>query len=185
MAVEWVNGKFFTLLYPRLPQYESAVLARHYGNGFSFSEITAGDIDELSAFAKKQPPAYLAYFDPHPFDVRTLKKMLDNRSFAMMKVTDDTNGRIVGYFFLRCFFTGKAFHGLVVDEDYRNRGLGSAMWALSSEICDMSGLKMCATVSERNAASLISANRGTAVTVVEKLTNDYLLIACKMKHKNG
>ena len=182
-VVEKINGRLFILLYPKLPQYESEILESYNHAGFTFSAITDEDIPNLSEFRQNQTRAYLSYFDPHPFDAHTLNRLLNNKSFAMMKISDDTNGNIVGYFFLRCFFIGKAFHGLIVDERYKNRGLGTSMWALSSEICNMLGLKMYATVSEHNIASLTSANKGTNVTVVDKLANDYLLIECRHKTK--
>lgn len=184
-AVEWINGRLFTLLYPKLAECVDEVLGECRCDKVEFSAVTSDDIAALSEFRHSQRYEYLSYFDPHPFDAATLTRLLGNRSFAMMKITSRTDGHIVGYFFLRCFFIGKAFHGLIVDERCTNRGLGTAMWALSSRICSKLGLRMFATVSERNAASLTSARNATEVEVAGRLSNGYLLIECKPKTRKN
>ena len=182
-VVEWVNGQIFCLLYPTLSNCINEVLGDCHCERLTFSTVTHEDIASLEKFRQNQTTQYLLYFDPHPFDEHTLNRLLKNKSFAMMKATSNVDGRIVGYFFLRCFFIGKAFHGLIVDERCTNQGLGTVMWALSAKICNKLGLRMYATVSEHNPASLTSARNATDVTVVDKLANDYLLIRCKSKAK--
>lgn len=100
-----------------------------------------------------------------------------------MKVTPKKQKEVVGYFFLRCFFIGTAFHGLIVDERYTNRGMGTLMWKISNEICTVYRFKMYATVSKNNLPSLVSAGKATDVKVKKNLPNDFLLIECKRKKK--
>lgn len=183
--VERLNGRLFALRYPTLTAAAAAVLAERPADEFVFSVVTSADAAALSAFLTGQPAERLACFAPHGFDTATLNDLLCNRAFVLMQICRRTEGEIVGYFFLRGFFVGKAFHGLLVDRRYGGRGLGTAMWALSMEICRRQQLRMFATVSAHNAASLASARRATAVTVVERLADDYLLIACKPKATNG
>ena len=182
--VERVNGHLFALRCPEFGETVAGVLDGFALDGFRFSTVSEGDIVPLSEFLKGQPAERLEHFDPHGFDCATLHRLHENPAFAMMKIADSRDGRIVGYFFLRCFFVGRAFHGLVADSGCAGRGLGAAMWSVSARICAQSGLRMLATVSERNAASLASARRGSEVTVVERLADGYVLIECKPK-KSG
>ena len=181
--IEWLNGWLFAMIYPKFFDCVHEVLSGFHNEKISPSIITHGDIAGLEKLWENQSAQYLSYFEPHPFDAKTLNRLLKNKSFAMMKMTDNTSGRIIGYFFLRCFFTGKAFHGLMVDEHYNNYGIGMTMWALSAQICNKARMKMFATVSEHNIASITSARKATEVTVVDKLANDYLLIECRPKAK--
>lgn len=178
--VEWTNGVLFGLRYPRFAAMVNDALGGFTLGGFLFSPVEESDIALLSEFLTGQPAERIAHFDPHGFDCRTLHRLLENRAFAMMKVTD-AGGTVAGYFFLRCFFIGRAFHGLIVGEEFAGRGIGTAMWSLSARICDRTGLRMFATVSAHNEASLTSAHRGSEVEVVEMLANDYLLLECRMR----
>lgn len=180
-AVESVNGWLFSLLHPRFAETVSAVLDGCDNGVFRFSAVDEGEAEALSEFLCRMPASRVEHFAPHAFDADTLRRLCSNPSFAMMKVVHIADGSIAGYFFLRCFFIGRAFHGLVVGEEYSGRGLGTQMWSLSSRICAGSDLRMFATVSRSNAASLASARRGTDVAVVEELANGYLLIECTTK----
>lgn len=100
----------------------------------------------------------------------------------MMKVVDDNSGKLVGYFFIRSFFVGKAFHGLLTDEKFANRGIGSAMWRISMEICHRIGLNMFATMAQDNIASYKSASNGTIVHTLNHLENNFILIECCQKY---
>ena len=181
-AVEWANGRLFGLRYPAFREQAAAVLAQHGAHGaFRFAPVTEADLAALSDFLTRQPERARRHFDPHGFDPATLQRLYRNRAFAMMQVTRQPEGEVVGYFFLRGFFVGRAFHGLLVDESAAGCGIGRTMWALSARICAAGGLKMYATVSQTNLPSLNSARRGTEVTVVETLANGYLLIACNVR----
>lgn len=178
-AVERVNGWLFSLRFPDFGRIMADVLKNFRSDDFIFSPVAEEDIPALSDFLCGQPAERTEYFKPHDFDAETLTRMYRGGAFGMMKITEKAGGRFAGYFFLRCFFIGRAFHGLIAAECFAGRGLGTAMWALSSKICSLCGLRMFATVSEKNAASLVSARKATDVTVVEKLADGYLLVECK------
>ncbi|MCH5216301.1 MAG: hypothetical protein J1F10_05120 [Muribaculaceae bacterium] len=178
-AVELVNGRLFAWRRPGFGHTVAEVLAEYGGGEFGLAPVAAEDIPALSEFLNRQPAESREHFDPHGFDAGTLTRLLRNPAFAMMKAVRRDDGSLAGYFFLRCFFIGRAFHGLIVDRSCANRGLGTSMWAVSSQICDRCGLRMFATVSRHNGASLASARRGTQVTVTEELAGGYLLVECK------
>ena len=175
---EKVNSTLFSLLYNKLDTITSEVLKNYSKEGFIFSKLEETDINDLIDFRKRQEDGYLIYFDPHPFNKETIERLLKHRSYSLMKIQEKSSGKIVGYFFLRCFFIGKAFHGLITDNKYVNQGLGTSMWDISMKICDRIGLRMFATVSKHNIPSLKSASNATQIQIKEQLDNDFLLIEC-------
>lgn len=179
--VEWGNGVLFGLRHPAMERSARRVLLRQKHGGFSFSLVGSGDIDALASFLGRQPEAALAYFHPHGFDRETLCRLLWNRAFVMMKVVREADGLMVGYFFLRCFFIGRAFHGLIVAPEAAGRGIGTKMWATAADICHAERLRMFATISAKNVPSLRSCGRGTAMRIVERLADDYMLVECEPK----
>ena len=178
IMTENVNSAIFSVLHKKLDQTISEVLPQHSKQGFIISKISAEDINELIEFRRRQDNNYLVYFDPHPFDRKTIERLLKHESYVLMQIRECETNKIVGYFFLRCFFIGKAFHGLITDQKYINMGLGTMMWKISMDICNRMGLRMYATVSSHNTPSLKSASNATKIRVTQQLANDFLLIEC-------
>lgn len=182
--MERLNGPLTAKRYPDIREKSEEVLKHISFNPFVFSLITKDDLEHLVEFRQRQRQEYLTYFDPHSFDLKTLENMLANPAYVMMKVTQEANPEIIiGYFFMRCFFIGKVFHGLIVDENFKNRGIGTEMWRITNEISESLGLRMYATVSLHNQASLNSARKATDIRITENLANDFYLIECKPKAK--
>lgn len=179
-GVESVNSVLMRIRYPSLPLIaarEGAALTSRRHDGLTWSPVTPGDAGALSRFLTSMPAARMRHFNPHPFDPATLRRMASGRSFVMFKVTG-RNGDIVGYHFLRCFWTGRTFHGLTVAPEAGGRGIGGDMWALGARIATSAGMDMRATISESNLPSLRSCRRATRCTVIERLPDGYLLVGC-------
>lgn len=180
--VEMLNGWLFQLRYPDFSASARQVLDAHNGQDFDYSPVSEDEIGALSDFFSAIPREHLVYFNPHPFDRRTLTRMYGNKNFFLMKATRKGEDKsIVGYFFLRGFFIGRAYQGLVVKQEFCNRGIGTAMWTLAMDICAKEHLRMFATIHTLNAASFHSVQRATDVTILECLSNDYLHLECKKK----
>ncbi len=179
-VVEWGNSQLMALRYSRLRD-QAVVACRTIAcpSQTEWSLVTPDDAPSLSAFLTSMPERLTAWFAPHPFDPATLRRMACGNSFVMFKVTH--GGRIVGYHFLRCFFTGKAFHGLIVADDMAGRGIGTHMWALAADICQRLGLDMQATIHPDNIASLTSCRHGCDATIISTLSNGYLQVKCRKK----
>lgn len=179
-VVEWGNSQLMALRYSRLRD-QAVVACRTIAcpSQTEWSLVTPDDAPSLSAFLTPMPERLTAWFAPHPFDPATLRRMACGNSFVMFKVTH--GGRIVGYHFLRCFFTGKAFHGLIVADDMAGRGIGTHMWALAADICQRLGLDMQATIHPDNIASLTSCRHGCDATIISTLSNGYLQVKCRKK----
>ncbi len=166
--VESVNGAFVRLRYRnRLRGLSSGPL----------SLVEEKDIPPLSRFLNSIPAERREYFDPHPFDEKSLRRLRSSGSLLMLKAVD-SHGDIAGYCFLRCFFTGKAFFGLTVGDGHSGRGLGTLMWHTGAGIAGQLGLRLFATISEQNQPSLKSCSRGWVMETVERLPGGYLLIRC-------
>lgn len=184
-GVEGVNGMLFRLRYSGFSRVAIEVLKEYAPEGFSFSLATPDDASSLSRFLMEQPEDSFCYFRPHNFDEKTIHRLIKGSSFLVMKVTGEGGGDIRGYFFLRCFFTGRAFAGLIVDSESRNKGLGSVIWSACVAICQRTGLRMFATIDEKNLPSLKSCDNGTEIVARKKIYDDYLLLECKPKNKNN
>ncbi|MCH5229139.1 MAG: GNAT family N-acetyltransferase [Muribaculaceae bacterium] len=176
---EKVNSFLGGVRYKQLKGKSAEVLQNKFLEGFSFSVVQPQDIPAIIEMYTGQNPEYIKNFNPHPFNSKTLKEMSGNNAYSLMKVTEEASGELAGYFFIRSFFVGKAFHGLITAEKFANRGIGSAMWKISMEICHSVGLRMFATMSRDNKASYKSARNGTDVNIVDHLENNFILIECQ------
>ena len=181
--VERINGMLFRLLYGNVSAKAETVLEGHSVTGCGFALVKEEDLSSLESFLQAQTPETLKWFNPHAFDAKTLRRLYNNPSFLMMKVYNEDNGCIAGYFFLRCFFIGQAFAGLIVDPQYQNRGIGSRIWQLQSEICAECRLRMRATISSENKPSIASCQNGTAAIKLHQLDGGYLAMECKINNQ--
>ena len=180
-VVENVNGTFFYMRHRDILQVSEAVLEEFSPAGYKFSLAIEDDASSLSDFLAEQPEDCFRYFRPHKFDEKTIRRIIKGYSYLVMKVTDAVSGKISGYFFLRCFCNNRAFAGLLVDNETRNKGIGTTIWRACSKICQRLGIRMFATIDEKNLPSLRSCDKGTEIVAKEELSGDYILVECKTK----
>ena len=178
--VESANGGLFRLRYRRIEPLAAEILALVDVAGCRFSLLEDKDLPALESFLAGQDDESLTWFRPHAFDRKTLERLFRNPSFVMMKVTAP-DGSMAGYFFLRGFFIGRAFAGLLVDVPWRNRGIGTAIWTVCADICAQCGLRMQATLSTDNKPSIVSCKKGTDFRELQALEDHYLAVECKQK----
>lgn len=74
---------------------------------------------------------------------------------------------VVGYFFQRSFFWGKAFRGYITDYRWRRRGINKLMNECATEISEFLGLQVFGTIAPENIASLKSAESANEVKTNE------------------
>lgn len=182
---EWLNGRIFRILYPDMRKIAEETISSYPSGRFAYSLVCEEDLHDLSSFLLSQPKDYVRYFNPHGFDEHTLSRLYWNPSFLMMKVVDTDNSRIAGYFLLRCFFTGRSFSGRLVDRSFSGFGVGKSISGLNMLICHRAGMRMFATISSHNQASLKSCRHANEVKVVKTLPDDYLLVEFKLKKNNA
>ena len=169
--IEWGNNALFQVNYGRKLSKIKSILDSYRG----FTDVEGVDVLELAHFFELQPEDSFRFFLPHPFDEKTLRKLQRRKSFLMYCVRDD-KGKIVGYFFLRCFFIGKAFLGKMVDANSQGKGIGTQMCLCAMDIAQVLGLRMFETISKDNIASLRSTEKVLNIRIVEEMENDYLYI---------
>lgn len=173
--VEFFNGLLFRLLYGK--KMKSAVkeaLDNQETGSFRFAVLGKVDAEQLCEFFKKQPEKMFEFFKPHAFDLKTIKRKIADKAFVTIGCFDQN--KLIGYCFIRCFFNGKAFRGKIVDADYQGRGIAKKMGALMSDICFACGLRLYATISKDNLASINSSKAVNEIVVVEELPDDYVYI---------
>ena len=90
-------------------------------------------------FFAEQPEQSFEFFTPHAFDAKTIKKLIRRKSHLSFLILD--GDKIIGYYFLRCFFIGKSFLGKMVDYRYRGRGVGKTMCMSAMDVAMALGLR--------------------------------------------
>ena len=171
--IEYINEKLFLLRYGNRLRSISDCLEKHQG-GYQIKEAMKEDVLSMVSFFKEQPEESFQYFQPHEFDEKSLKKLIQRKSQIMLLVKQEN--QIVGYVFLRCFFNGKCFRGKMVDYRWRGKGIGVLLGELSTEVATMLELRLFGTISKDNVSSLRSSQASNEIKVIEKLPNDYLYI---------
>lgn len=169
-CIEAVNGRCFKLLFGKKLKRIPQTVSDYPG----ISMVSLEDVSDLAFFFSKQPEASFKYFRPHGFDEVSLRKLISNPSFLMYIIRG--KDAIIGYFFLRCFFTGKAFLGKMVDSEQQGRGIGKMMCSCAMDIATALGLRMFESISKDNLASLYSSQSVLNVRVIKEMDNDYLYL---------
>lgn len=170
---EGVNSQLFTLRYGRRLKQAASILESSSG-AYEVREARMEDLPELVRFFSAQPEETYTYFRPHLFDESTISGLIKRKSHLFFIVVD--NARIVGYFFLRCFFIGKGYLGKLVDVEYRGKGIGKLMCVTAMDVALMLGIHMYETISKDNLESLYSTQNVLEVRILEEMENNYLYI---------
>lgn len=137
----------------------------------NYKVLPISDVDtaELVKFFIEQPEDAFKFFKPHEFDAKSLKKLQKNHAFLGFVLKNEK--QIVGYVFLRSFFTGKCFRGKMVDYRYRGKGFAKILGMLANKVAYGIGLRMFATVSPENMASLQSSKAVNKVKIIKTMPN--------------
>ena len=171
--VECVNGWLFTFRYRRKLKDINKLLAP-LSSKYIVRQTTEMDGKSLTQFFNEQPEEAFEFFKPHKFDEKSIKRIIYNKAFQTFTVTD--GDCILGYFFLRSFFNGKCFFGYIVDYSVRGKGIGKLMIKCAEKIAVYEGLRVFASVSPENVASLNSFNASSNIKIIKTLDNGYYYI---------
>lgn len=174
-SVEFFNSFLFNLLYGKKMKLAiHDVLDNQRSDSYRFALLGKNDAENLCEFFSKQPEEMFKYFKPHDFDIKTINRKITDKAFITIGCFD--SDKIIGYCFIRCFFNGKAFRGKIVDANYQGRGIAKKMGAIISAISYSCGLRLYATISKDNLASMNSSKAINEVVVVEELPDNYVYI---------
>ena len=181
-TVEWGNASLFALLYKEKLRGVPELLDKMSNDVFTIRATQDEDVERLVAFFAEQPESAFEFFNPHGFDEKSVLKVLKNKAFQTFVVAEGES--IVGYFFLRSFVNGKCFRGRMADHKSRGKGIGKLMAKAIEEIATFEGLRMFASISPENLASLNSAKVVSDVKIIKMLENGYYYIECTPKDIN-
>ena len=171
--IETLNAMLFSLKYgKKLKDFTFLEVPEGY-DVVPLKEVSTGKMTE---FFCHQPQEAYTYFRPHEFDAKTIKRLQGNKAFLAYVLIDKSNSKIAGYCFNRCFFHGQGFRGRMVDNDYRGKGLGTAMNKLLNEVGFGIGLRLFETVSKDNVASYRSALSASKMKVVKEMPHNELYL---------
>lgn len=179
--VEGLNGWLFACRYRSKLKGVNELLAP-LSSEYTVRQTTEADVISLVQFFKEQPEEAFEFFKPHEFDEKSVRKIVKNKAFQTFVVVDCEH--IVGYFFLRSYFNGKCFRGRMADYRTRGKGIGKLMAKAIEKVAVHEGLRMFASISPDNLASLESAKAVSDVKIIKTLENGYYYIEVTPKQKN-
>ena len=173
--IEWANSLLFKLICKkRFDRVIPDVFAEYSLEGLEFRVLDLEDLKQLSELINRQPKDDLEYFKPHEFDSESLLRILNNPAFLMMGAFDGE--KIVGYFFLRCFWNNKCFVGRFVDRNYQGRGIGKVMNDIMYNIAWRARFRCLSTISKNNKAVMTAHAKNQTMVILKELDNDYMLV---------
>ena len=143
-------------------------------NAFTIHVLHEKDVLALTKMFREQPEEAFRYFKPHEFTEKALTKLIRDKGFLAYIVRK--GDAVVGYFFQRSFFWGKAFRGYITDYRWRRKGINKLMNECATDISELLGLQVFGTIAPENIASLKSAQMANEVKIIKTLDNgDYFV----------
>ena len=179
-VIEWLNSFVFNICFGHCIKQSVEQSITRVSSQYDFRLLSECDMDTLAAFFVRQPKESFSFFNPHGFDLKSLRKKNGDKSFIMIGVYDGS--RLVGYCFLRCFFTKKAFRGKIVDIDYQGRGIAKQMGMLTTEICKNMKFRLFATISKENVKSISSSKAVNDIKIHKELPDGYYYVEYLVKN---
>lgn len=175
LVIDSFNGLLFKFLYGKKIHTElNKAIAGFTIYSFSFRTLIASDLSELTNLILNQKEGRLAYFKPHGYDLKALRKVFKNPAFIMMGAFEGE--KLVGYFFLRCFSNKKCFVGRLIDEPYEGRGIGRVMNNIMYHAGWDAGFRVLSTISKDNKWVMRSHANNSTMKVLRELDNNFLLV---------
>ena len=171
--VESSNGCLFAIRYGNKLKGLNYIMSS-LSSDYCIRQTNEGDIKSLVKFFEEQPEDAFKFFHPHEFDEKSIRKIIKNKAFQTFVVLEAD--KLQGYFFLRSYFNGKCFRGRMADYRTRGKGIGKLMAKAIEKIAVYEGLKMYASISLDNLASLNSAKAVSNVKILKVLDNGYYYI---------
>ena len=133
----------------------------------------------LADFFARQPEDSFKWFRPHAFDEKTLRKLLERKSYIVY--VQEEEGEFIGYAFLRCFLNGKCFLGKMVDVNHQGKGVCTKLCAVGMAIAVKTGFRMFESINKDNIGSMKASQKACDVIVVEELEGGDILIEDRPK----
>ena len=182
-GIEYCNSMAFAMRYKKKLVGIDGIVNDGIPFPYSMRTLAESDVPQLVDFFRKQPVDAFRFFNPHKFDLKSIGKIVRNRSFlAFVLLEDSGTGReIVGYAFMRSFANGSSYRGYMVDAGHRGKGLAKTMGLGLNRVGDALGLKMYKSISPCNRASMKVTQAVCDIEILKTLENGDYLIRCMSK----
>lgn len=172
--VELVNGALFSLLHKNKMLAEASRALAEVKGDYQLRFLGERDLRELSQLLQTQSKSRVEFFKPHKFNLDALNERLRDPAFIMFGAF--AGERLVGYFFLRCFWNRKCFVGRLIDAPYERRGIGRMMNWVMYTTAWRAGFRCLTTVSKNNSAVMRSHANNPVDKVIRPLSGGYQLV---------
>jgi len=176
--IEKLNNFCFYLIFKkRMLDAGKKVFKQEPSSKYNYRLLNSNDAEALTSLISHQSKEDVRYFNPHGFDIESIRKQFSNHSFLMMGSFD--GDKLIGYFFLRFFVNKKCFVGRLIDKDYRGKGIGVVMNNFMYKIAWTMNFRCLSTISKNNKAVMHAHSRNKSMVILKNLSNDYLLVEFK------
>lgn len=181
--LEWGNSIAFSIRYRKGLKHLGKIVNADVPFPYEFKLAERSNVSNLHKFFYRQPKKAFTYFQPHGFDEKSLKKIIDRTSFLAFVLTkhEETKDKIVGYAFMRSFANGTSYRGYMVDVNHRGCGLAKIMGQAMNRVGDTLNLTMYKSISPKNPASMKATENVCNIEILRTLENGDYLIRCKSK----
>lgn len=133
------------------------------------------DINSLFYFLNHLPKSHIQFFAPHPFDKKSLLRIISSYSILTFGLFYDNN--LVGYCLVKLFFWNhSAFLGRIVSPEFTGKGLGKFMSQYLYSVISFLQFNGYSTISPKNIASLKSHQSLKTFVIEKTLPQNYYLI---------
>ena len=175
IGIDWLNARLYAILHEEtMAENGYRAFDRFKLAGFEFRPLVGADLYDLKALLERQKSERLEYFRPHGFDYASLHEMYANSAFLMFGVFSEQ--RMIGYFFLRCFWNRKCFVGRLIDAPFEGKGTGRVMNQIMYNTAWWSGFRCFTSISRNNQWIMRAHSKNPHARFVAELANDYQLV---------
>jgi GNAT superfamily N-acetyltransferase len=172
--IEAVNSLFVSLIFKKIKEeIDKNVCNYECAHSYSFIKLNIDDVASILEFLVSLNDEERKYFSPFKFSYHSIYRVLSSGGFSVYGVKRGSD--LEGIFFLRYFFIGEAYLGLVVASKARGNGLGNQIIASLKKACQSAGLILCSSVSVENTPSW-KAHIHNGFRVVKRLDNGYSIL---------
>lgn len=173
--IEGINNMLLGLFFgSRLRQVRNRYALKQDFQGLIIKLLTIDDLSDLGNMLNILKTEDYTYFRPHGFDNKALKTVLNSNLYLPFGVFEE--GRLVGYGFLRLFFTRTAFFGRIVSPEFQGKGIGHILASFIQQVAVEMKFKAFSTIHKDNIRSLSTHQNNKNIKVVKDLDNGYMLI---------
>lgn len=171
-VVQKINAYLFCIRYRKKIESLTVPIA-NLALPYRISAIRDVPTKELADFFQRQPADAFRWFRPHGFTQDDIAKLQNNKAFLAYVLRDEE--KIVGYFFLRCFFTGKCYLGRMADKDCGGRGIGTLMNQISFYIVTALDAVSYQSIATENIASIKSCRKAYNLEPIRNVEEGVIL----------